>query len=225
MKYPLGTDSVGRCMLSRLISGTKYSMGISILSIVISALIGVTVGLLSGFLGGLVEAVLMRLVDLLIAFPIIILGLLLGLALGPSVSTLIIVLVIVQWSRFARQIRGEALSLKEADFVQQARVTGCSTARIILRHLLPNVMNTILVLMTLQVGWAIVVESSLSFLGAGIPPPTPGWGLMVSNGREYIATAWWASLLPGAAIMITVLAFNTVGDWMRDRLDPRLRQL
>lgn len=225
MVYPLGTDSVGRCILSRIISGVKYSLGISIVSIIISALIGVPLGLISAFFGGGVDAVVMRLVDVGMAFPMIILGLLLGMALGPSVSTLLIVLIFCQWSRFARQVRAEALSLKETDFVAQARVAGCPAARIITRHLLPNVMNTVMVLMTLQVSWAILVESSLSFLGVGIPPPTPGWGLMVADGREYIATAWWVSLIPGLAIMITCLAFNMVGDWVRDRLDPRLRQL
>jgi len=138
---------------------------------------------------------------------------------------MIIVLVVGQWARFARQVRGEALLLRETDFVAQAKVAGCSARSIITRHLLPNVMNTVLVLATLQIGWAIMVEASLSFLGAGIPPPTPGWGLMVSDGREYITTSWWASLIPGGAIMVTVLSFNTIGDWIRDRLDPRLKQI
>jgi len=225
MKYPLGTDSVGRCILSRIISGVKYSLGISIVSIVISALIGVPMGLISGFFGAGVDAVVMRLVDLGMAFPMIILGLLLSIALGASVSTLLIVLVFCQWSRFARQVRAEVLSLKETEFVALARVAGCSSARIISRHLLPNVTNTVLVLMTLQVSWTILVVASLSFLGAGIPPPQPGWGLMVADGREYLSTAPWVSMMPGLAIMITVLSFNTVGDWIRDRLDPRLQQL
>jgi peptide/nickel transport system permease protein len=225
MKYPLGTDSLGRCILSRIISGTKYTLGIAIISILISAFIGVTGGLVSGFAGGFVDTAIMRFVDLSLAFPILVLGMLLAVTLGPSVSTLIIILVIIQWARFARQVRGEALSLKETDFVAQARVAGCSSVRIVFRHLLPNVMNTVLVLMTLQVGWAILMESGLSFLGAGMPPPKPGWGLMVANGMEYVATAWWVSLVPGFAIMVAVLAFNTLGDSLRDWLDPRLRQL
>jgi len=225
MKYALGTDPVGRDLLSRTIVGAKYSLGVSIVAVILSALIGVTVGMVSGFVGGIVDAIIMRFADLAIAFPMIILGLLMGITLGPSVPTLITVLVIVQWARFARQVRGEVLSIKETDFVAQARVAGCSTARMILRHIFPNVTNTLLVLMTLQVGWSIIVESSLSFLGAGIPPPTPGWGLMVAYGRDYLISAWWVSLVPGTAIMITILAFNTIGDWVRDRLDPRLRQL
>lgn len=225
MTYPLGTDSVGRCILSRIMSGAKYSLGVSAVSIIISALIGVTLGLVSGFLVGLVDTVIMRIVDLAVAFPMIILGLILALTRGASISTLIIALVIVQWARFARQVRGEALSLRETEFVAQARVAGCSGARIIWRHLFPNITSTVLVLMTLQVGWSIIAMSSLSFLGAGIPSPKPGWGLMVAEGREYIATAWWISLMPATAILLTVLSFNIVGDWIRDRLDPRLRQL
>jgi peptide/nickel transport system permease protein len=167
----------------------------------------------------------MRLVDLLISFPMILLGLLAAITLGQSAFTLMSVLVVAQMARFARQVRGEALALRETDFVAIARVEGCSSTHIIVRHLLPNVMNTVLVLMTLQVGWAILVESSLSFLGAGMPPPAPAWGLMVADGRDYITRAWWVSLLPGVAIMVAILAFNTLGDWIRDKYDPRLRQL
>jgi len=223
--YPLGTDSIGRCILSRIISGTKYALGISLVAIIISAVLGVTLGLLSGYMGGVIDAAIMRLVDLTLSFPLLLLGLLMAMTLGQSPLTLIAVMVFVQTGRFARLIRGETLKLKEADFIALAKIAGSSNIRILYRHMFPNVVNTLLVLMTLQVGWAIVVESSLSFLGAGIPPPAPGWGLMVADGREYIATAWWVSLLPGVAIMLTVLAFNTIGDWMRDRFDPRLRQL
>jgi peptide/nickel transport system permease protein len=224
-KYLLGTDSLGRCILSRTMSGAKYSLVISVVSVVLSAVIGVSAGLISGFLGGVAGSVIMGVVDLLLAFPTLVLGLLLGITLGPSMSTMIIVMVIAQWARFTRQVHGEVLSLKESDFVAYAHMCGCSSARIILRYLLPNVMNTVLVFMSLQVGWTIIFESSLSFLGAGIPPPLPGWGLMVADGREYITRAWWVSLIPGGAIMITILAFNTMGDWVRDRLDPHLRQL
>jgi len=224
-KYPLGTDAVGRCILSRIISGTKYALGVSVISILISTAIGVTFGLMSGYFGGIADTIVMRLVDLLISFPMILLGLLAAITLGQSAFTLTSVLVVAQVARFARQVRGEALALREADFVAIAHVAGCSSTHIIIRHLLPNVMNTVLVLMTLQVGWAILVESSLSFLGAGIPPPAPAWGLMVADGRDYITRAWWVSLLPGIAIMVTILAFNTLGDWIRDKYDPRLRQL
>lgn len=223
--YPLGTDSLGRCILSRIMSGAKYAIGISVLSIILSAILGVALGLVSGYFGGWLDAVIMRLVDLTLAFPLLLLGLMVAMTLGQSSLTLLTVLVFVQTGRFARQIRGEALLLQGTDFVALARIADCSTARILWRHLLPNVTNTVLVLMTLQVGWAIVVESSLSFLGAGIPSPAPGWGLMVADGRDYLERAWWVSGLPGAAIMLTVLAFNTIGDWLRDRLDPRLRQM
>jgi peptide/nickel transport system permease protein len=225
LKYPLGTDSVGRCLLSRIIAGTKYSLGVSVISILISGLIGVLIGMVSGFYGGLVDGVIMRMVDFIVAFPIIVLGLLVAMSFGSSVVTLISVMVIVQWARFARQVRGEVLSIKETDFVAQARVAGCSSSRIIFRHLFPNVTNTVLVLATLQVAWAILVEASLSFLGAGLPPPIPEWGLMVADGMEYITRAWWVSLIPGMAIMMSVLAFNIMGDWIRDRLDPKLRQI
>lgn len=225
MAFPLGTDSLGRDILSRIILGTKYSLGVAVISIVISTLIGVGIGLLSGYSRGIADSVLMGVSDLFIAFPVMLLGLLLAIFMGAKFLTLVVTLTIIQWGRFARQIRGEALALRETEFVAQARLAGASTAKIVLRHLLPNVMNTVLVLMTLQVGWAIIMESSLSFLGAGIPPPTPAWGSMVANGREYLSTAWWVSLVPGLAILVTVLSFNTIGDWIRDRLDPKLRQL
>jgi peptide/nickel transport system permease protein len=167
----------------------------------------------------------MLLSDLFIAFPVMLLGLLMAITVGASFLTLVVTLVIIQWPRFARQIRGEVLALREAEFVAQARLAGAPTFKIILRHLLPNVMNTVLVLMTLQVGWAIIIESSLSFLGAGIPQPAPAWGSMVADGREYLQKAWWVSLVPGLAILITVLCFNTIGDWIRDRLDPKLKVL
>lgn len=225
LTFPLGTDSLGRDMLSRIILGTKYSLGVAVISIVVSTLIGVGLGLVSGYLGGVTDSILMRISDLFIAFPVMLLGLLLAIFMGAKFLTLVITLTIIQWGRFARQVRGEALALREAEFVSQARLAGASTTKIVLRHLLPNVMNTVLVLMTLQVGWAIVMESSLSFLGAGIAPPAPAWGSMVANGREYLSTAWWVSLVPGLAILVTVLSFNAIGDWIRDRLDPRLRQL
>jgi peptide/nickel transport system permease protein len=225
LEKPLGTDSLGRDILSRIILGAKYSLGVAVISILISAFFGVGLGLVSGYLRGFADSLLMRVSDLFIAFPVMLLGLLMAIVMGANFTTLVLTLVIIQWARFARQVRGEALALRETEFVAQARLAGASTAKIILRHLLPNVMNTVLVLMTLQVGWAIIMESSLSFLGAGIPPPEPAWGSMVADGREYLRKAWWVSLIPGLAILITVLCFNTIGDWIRDRLDPKLKQL
>lgn len=222
---PLGTDSLGRDILSRIILGTKYSLGVAVISILISAIIGVGLGLVAGYLRGFADSLLMRISDLFIAFPVMLLGLLMAIVMGANFITLVLTLAIIQWARFARQVRGEALALRETEFVAQARLAGASTRQIILRHLLPNVMNTVLVLMTLQVGWAIIMESSLSFLGAGIPPPAPAWGSMVADGREYLRKALWVSLIPGLTILITVMSFNTIGDWIRDRLDPKLKQL
>jgi peptide/nickel transport system permease protein len=167
----------------------------------------------------------MRVADTTMAFPIILLAILLVVALGGNLITVVVAVALVLWARFARVIRGEVLSLRERDFVAQARIAGCSPARIMLVHLFPNILNTLVVLLSLQVGWVIIVEASLSFLGAGVPPPTPTWGSMIAEGRDYIATAWWVSFFPGLAILATVLSFNLFGDWLRDALDPKLRQL
>jgi peptide/nickel transport system permease protein len=223
--YPLGTDSLGRDILSRLIFGARVTLLVSLTAICLGGVLGSIIGLLAGFLGGWVDVVLMRAADATLAFPIIFAGLLLAITLGPSFLTVVIAIVIVIWARFARVIRGEVLSLREREFVALARIGGCSTWRILTKHLLPNVLNTFLVMVTLQVGLAIVIESSLSFLGAGIPPPAPTWGSMVAEGRNEIAAAWWISTFPGLAILLTVVAWNLLGDWLRDALDPKLRQL
>jgi peptide/nickel transport system permease protein len=160
-----------------------------------------------------------------LAFPIILFAILFVVVLGGSLATTVFAVALVLWARYARVIRGEILSLRERDFVAQARIAGCSSTRIMLVHLFPNILNTLVVLLSLQVGWVIIVEASLSFLGAGIPPPTPTWGSMIAEGRDYIATAWWVSFFPGLAILATVLSFNLFGDWLRDALDPKLRQL
>ena len=225
LAHPLGTDSLGRDLLSRMIYGARVSLAAAFLTIVLGGAIGTVVGLLSGYLGGRLDMILMRVTDATLAFPIILMALLLAVALGPSFINVVIAIVVVLWSRYARVIRGEVLSLKGLDFIAQARITGCSPLRIMVRHLLPNVQNTLVVLLTLQVGWVIVVEATLSFLGAGIPPPTPAWGSMVADGRAYILSAWWTCTLPALAILITVLSFNLFGDWLRDTLDPRLRQV
>jgi len=223
--YPLGTDKVGRDVLSRIIYGARVSLRVSIEGIVVSGFIGTALGLISGYFGGRVDALIMRLVDISLGLPIILVALVFVAALGPSFSTVIAVITILLWARYARQVRGEVLSIKERDFVARARVAGASHFRIMFRYLLPNVVNTLIVLATLQVGFVIIFESSLSFLGAGIPRPTPAWGLMVADGRELIVTAWWISMFPGIAIMLTVLSFNLVGDWLRDHLDPKLKNV
>ncbi len=223
--YPLGTDKVGRDVLSRIIYGARVSLRVSIEAIVVSGIIGTALGLISGYFGGKVDALIMRLVDISLGLPIILVALVFVAALGPSFSTVIALITILLWARYARQVRGETLSIKERDFVARARVAGASHFRIMFRYLLPNVVNTLIVLATLQVGFVIIFESSLSFLGAGIPRPTPAWGLMVADGRELIVTAWWISMFPGIAIMLTVLSFNLVGDWLRDHLDPKLKNI
>ena len=225
IKYPLGTDSLGRDILSRMIGGTRISLVASMLSIVIGAIIGISVGLVSAYRSGIVDAVLMRVCDGFLSFPMILLALILAIAIGPSMSTVVLAIGLVVWARYARVIRSEALSIKERDFVAYARMVKCSEIRILLRHLLPNLMSSIIVLATLQIGWAIVVEASLSFIGAGIPSPQPSWGGMVAAGREYIGMAWWLTFFPGMAIAITVLAFNFLGDWLRDHLDPKMREV
>jgi len=223
--HPLGTDALGRDMATRLMYGGRVSMMVSIFTLAIGGGIGTAIGLVSGYFGGRIDAVFMRSADSTLAFPIILFAILLVVAVGPNMANVVVAIALVLWARYARVIRGEVLALRERDFIARARVSGCSHLRIILFHLFPNTVNTLLVLLTLQVGWVIIVEASLSFLGAGIPPPTPAWGSMVSDGREYVDTAWWVSAIPGIAIMLTVVAFNLFGDWLRDTLDPKLRQV
>ena len=223
--HPLGTDALGRDMATRLMFGGRVSMLVAVLTLILGGGIGTVIGLFAGYYGGRLDSVLMRIADSTLAFPIILFAILLVVTLGASMANVVIAIALVLWARYARVIRGEVLALRERDFIARARVAGCSDLRILLVHLFPNTANTLLVLLTLQVGWVIIVEASLSFLGAGIPPPTPAWGAMVADGREYVDTAWWVSAFPGVAIMLTVIAFNLVGDWLRDALDPKLRQV
>jgi peptide/nickel transport system permease protein len=225
IEYPLGTDKVGRDILSRMIHGSRVSLRVSLEAILVSGFIGTTLGLISGYFGGRTDAVIMRLVDISLGLPIILIALVFVAAIGPSFTTVIVVTTILLWSRYARQVRGETLSIREYDFIARARVAGASHLRIMFRYILPNVVNSLTVLATLQVGFVILLESSLSFLGAGIPRPTPAWGLMVADGRELIVTAWWISMFPGLAIMLTVLSLNLLGDWLRDHLDPKLKNI
>ena len=221
----LGTDKMGRDILSRVIHGAKYAVMVSLSVIIVSGVIGVGLGIISGYVGGVTDSIIMRLVDVALSIPAILLALAIVASQGPALKWVIIVIVSILWSRYARQVRGEVLSVRTQDFIDRARVAGCSHARIILRHILPNVMNTVVVLATLQIGFVIILESSLSFLGAGIPRPTPAWGLMVSDGRELIVTAWWVSFFPGVAILLVTLSLNLFGDWLRDHLDPKLRNI
>ena len=205
--------------------GTRISLSVAALSILLGGVVGTSLGLLAGYRGGWVDALIMRMVDLSLAFPSILLALIFAVTVGASFWVVVAVLGFILWARYARLVRGEVLTWKQPDFVALARMAGCSSLRIIATHLLPNVANSLVVLSTLQVGWAIVVEASLSFLGAGIPAPAPTWGGMVAEGRKYVETLWWVSVFPGAAIMLVVLSFNLFGDWLRDILDPKLRQL
>ena len=225
MKYILGTDPFGRDVLSRLIYGARVSLIVALLALTAGGGVGLVIGIVAGYVGGALDNLLMRLVDAAFTFPAILFALLLAVTMGQGLGTLIIAISLLLWASFARVIRGEVLTLKHRDFVALAKVRGCSSLRIMLTHILPNVLNTFMVLVTLNIGVVIIAEASLSFLGAGIPPPTPTWGLMISEGRGHIADAWWIALIPGIAITLLVLSVNLFGDWLRDRLDPRLRQL
>lgn len=223
-KHLLGTDLLGRDMLSRLIYGARVSLIVAASALLAGGGVGLLLGILSGYLGGRVDSFLMRVVDATLTFPTILIALLFAVSLGQGLRTMVIAITLILWARFARVVRGEVLAVKTRDFVSLAKVHGCSHLRIMAVHILPNVTNTFMVLLSLHIGFVILVEASLSFLGAGIPPPTPSWGQMVADGRGHIASAWWLSFIPGFAIMLVVLAFNLFGDWLRDWLDPRLRQ-
>ena len=225
-KFLLGTDHLGRDVLSRVIYGARISLLVSIVTLAVGGSIGVTMGLAAGWYGGVVDEFLMRLVDIKLAIPLILIALVLVITLGQSLWIIVTVLCLFIWPRFARQVRGEVLQLKHMDYVALAKVSGASTARILFIHIFPGTINTLIVVATLQVGIVILLESTLSFLGAGVPPPTPAWGSMVADGRDKLAGGvWWISTFPGVAIMITVMSLNLFGDWLRDTLDPRLRQL
>jgi peptide/nickel transport system permease protein len=223
-KHPLGTDLLGRDVLSRLFHGARVSLTVTAAALLAGGGIGLAIGIVSGYSGGRVDSFLMRVVDATLAFPTILIALLLAVSLGQGLRTMVVAIAVILWARFARVVRGEVLTVKARDFVALARVRGCSGLRIMAVHILPNVLNTFMVLLSLHIGFVILLEASLSFLGAGIPPPTPSWGQMVADGRGHIAGAWWLSFPPGAAIMLVVLACNLFGDWLRDWLDPRLRQ-
>ncbi|HWL25701.1 MAG TPA: ABC transporter permease [Ureibacillus sp.] len=221
MEHILGTDNLGRDILSRIIYGSQVSLAVGLSAVALAGIIGVFVGLVAGYYGGFIDNLLMRLVDSFLAIPTILFALVILSIFGPSVTTLIVVLGITNWVQYARLVRGEVLSIKEREFVKAAKSIGVRDNKIILKHLLPNVVSPFIVISTLSVATTIILEASLSFLGLGIQPPTISWGGILSDGRDYIATSWWLATFPGLAITITVLAIIFLGDWLRDVLDPR----
>lgn len=225
MSHPLGTDMLGRDILSRIIVGAAPSLIVALTVVILGGVGGSALGIISGYYGGKVDVVLMRAADATLSFPIILVAMLLAVTLGPSIRNVILAISIIIWARYARVVRGEVLSVRERDFVALAKVAGASGPRIMFRHIFPNVMHTILVMITLQVGFIIVLEATLSFLGAGIPPPTPVWGSLIAEGKMYIAGEWWISFFPGLSLALVVLSFNMLGDWLREVLDPKLRQV
>jgi peptide/nickel transport system permease protein len=224
--YLLGTDHLGRDVLSRLIFGARVSMIVGFAAVIVAGVIGTALGIVSGYLGGWVDQVIMRITDTWLALPAVTFAIFLAAIVGPSFLNIVAIFGIVFWTRYARIVRGEVLSLKERDFVRLAIVANCSKWTIMRRHILPNVINTAIVLATLQLGVVIIAEATLSFLGVGVPPPQPAWGLMLADGKKgLMAGYWWLTVLPGSCIMLMVLAANLIGDWLRVKLDPQLRQL
>ena len=221
----LGADHVGRDVLSRLVYGARISLMVMSIALITGLLVGTTLGLLAGYFGGILDELISRLVDIWLGFPFLLIALVVAVVLGASVAIEMGLLALLAWSSFVRNVRADVLVLRQADYVALAKVAGASTPRILIRHIGPGVVGTVTVLASLQVGQLILAEATLSFLGAGVPAPTPSWGLMISEGRDYLQRAWWTSVFPGLALGLTVMSLNFFGDWLRDKLDPRLRQL
>ena len=224
-EYLLGADNIGRDLLSRIIHGSRISLMVAGIVLITGGGVGTVLGIVAGYTGGARDEFIMRMVDVCYAVPFILVALVAAVVFGASLGLVLILLTIFSWPPFARQTRGLTLQLKDMDYVAASRIAGASPTRIAIRHITPGLINIVIVLATLQVGSLILTESVLSYLGIGIPAPQPAWGSMVAEGREFISIAWWISVMPGAAIFLTVFAFNFLGDWLRDYYDPKLRQL
>jgi peptide/nickel transport system permease protein len=222
-EHLLGTDNLGRDILSRIIHGSRISLVVGIAAVIVAGAIGMVLGLIAGYYGKIFDFIIMRTVDSILAIPTILFMLIMLAVFGPSIPTLILVLGCTSWVTYARMVRSETLSVKERDYVRSAKAIGAKDFRIIAKYILPNVISSFIVIATLNVATVIILEASLSFLGLGIQPPDVSWGLMLSDGRQYIATSWWVATFPGLAITITVLGVIFLGDWLRDELDPKMK--
>lgn len=221
--HPLGTDQLGRDIASRLLYGARITLVVAVAAILISGSLGTALGLLAGYFGGWQDALVMRVTDTFLSIPFILMALAIVGVLGPSLTNLVVALAITNWAPYARMVRGETLSIRERGYVRLAQVAGCSHARIMFRHILPNAASSLIVLATLDLGKVVVLEAAMSFLGLGVQPPDVSWGLLVADGRKYMSVAWWYVTLPGLAIALTVLGGNLLGDWLRDKMDPGFR--
>jgi peptide/nickel transport system permease protein len=224
LSTPLGTDFLGRDVLSRLMYGARISLVVALTGTLFAGAIGTVLGVLAGYMGRWWDQIIMRITDAWLTLPSLVFAILLSSVRGPGLWNIVLILALVFWSRYSRAVRGEVLALRERDFVRLAEINGVSRVKIIRRHLIPNVMNTVMVLFSLQVGVAVIIEASLSFLGVGVPPPEPSWGLMMAQERESLMQGrWWLAVFPGICITMLVLSANMLGDWLRVRLDPQLR--
>lgn len=223
LEHPFGTDEIGRDIFSRVIAGARYSLGIAALILIIAIPVGTLIGIVAGYTGGIVDELLMRFTDIFLAFPAIILAMAIAAALGPNLRNTVIALTAVYWPWYARLVRGQILQIKQQDYVEAGRATGVSTPRLLFRHVMPNSVAPIIIQGTIDVGFAVLATSSLSFLGLGAQPPAPEWGTMITQSRSFFRVAWWYFTFPGLALMFTVVGFNLLGDGLRDYFDPRTR--